>query len=165
MKIRAHLDIETSFTGDITVVGIFIAPDNFVQLVGDNIEESTIMKVLDNVDVIVTFNGSRFDLPVIKRKTGLDLTKYFKSHDLMYDCWKNNLHGGLKAVEMKLGIYRETEGVNGRDALILWDRYVKRGDNAALDLLLKYNKEDVMNLLVLEDSLFGQRPTGKQITY
>ncbi len=155
MKIRAYLDIETSFLGDITVVGIFVAPDNFVQLVGGNIEENTIMTALDNADVIVTFNGSRFDLPVIKRKTGLDLRKNFKSHDLMYDCWKNNLHGGLKAVEMKLGISRETEGVSGRDALFLWDRYVKRGDNAALDLLLKYNKEDVMNLLVLEDRLLG----------
>jgi uncharacterized protein YprB with RNaseH-like and TPR domain len=153
---RAYLDIETSFYGRITVVGIFIAPDNFVHLVGDMIEEYTVMRALDTAEVIVTYNGSRFDIPMIRKMLGLDLRLHFKSHDLMYDCWRQGLYGGLKAVERKLGIGRKTEGLTGMDAPILWERYVRDGDESALDLLLRYNKDDVMNLPVLEERLKGR---------
>lgn len=152
----AYLDIETSFYGEITVVGIFIPPDEIIQLVGGMIEEYTIMKVLDATDVIFTYNGSRFDIPVIRRRVGLDLLNHFKSHDLMYDCWRQGLYGGLKAVEKKLGISRETEGLCGRDAPVLWEKYVRENDESALDLLLRYNRDDVMNLLVLEERLMGR---------
>ncbi|MBN1573853.1 MAG: ribonuclease H-like domain-containing protein [Deltaproteobacteria bacterium] len=163
MNERAYLDIETSFYGQITVIGIFIAPDNFVHLVGDMIEEYTIMRALDTADVIVTYNGSRFDIPIIKKRLGLDLRSYFKSHDLMYDCWRQGLHGGLKTVEKKLGIGRETEGLCGRDAPVLWERYIRSGDESALDLLLRYNRDDVMNLLVLEERLRGQETDGETV--
>jgi len=158
---RAYLDIETSFYGRITVVGIFVPPDNFVHLVGNMIEEYTIMRALDTSNVIVTFNGSRFDIPVIKKRFGLDLRSHFKSHDLMYDCWRQGLYGGLKVVEKKLGIGRKTEGLTGMDAPILWERYIREGDESALDLLLKYNRDDVMNLLVLEERLNGREGDEK----
>lgn len=159
----AYLDIETSFYGEITVVGIFIPPDNIIQLVGGIIEEYTIMRVLDTVEVIVTYNGSRFDIPVIKKRLGLDLMEHFKSHDLMYECWQQGIYGGLKAVEKKLGISRETEGLCGRDAPVLWEKYIRKGDESALDLLLKYNVDDVMNLLVLEERLMGRETERESI--
>lgn len=84
MAHRAYLDIETSFGGKVTVVGIFIAPDRMVQLVGDEVNESNLMDALLPAEVIVTYNGSRFDLPVIKKIVGVDLRALFESHDLMY---------------------------------------------------------------------------------
>jgi uncharacterized protein YprB with RNaseH-like and TPR domain len=39
-------------------------------------------------------------------------------------------------------------------AVLLWQRY-QRGDKGALDLLLSYNREDVVNLEVLMDGAFA----------
>ena len=41
----------------------------------------------------------------------------------MYDCRKRKLVGGLKGVERTLGIHRDTEGVNGLQAMRLWAAY------------------------------------------
>lgn len=56
-------------------------------------------------------------------------------------------------MEKRLGIGRETVGLTGRDAPVLWQRYKKRGDKEALDLLMRYNMEDVINLTLLEERL------------
>ena len=98
-------------------------------------------------------NGSRFDLPVIKRKLGLDLREQFESHDLMLLCWKRNLYGGLKKVEKVLGIRRRLPDMDGQEAMHLWYRYQKYGDRFSLERLLEYNREDVMNLIPLHKKL------------
>jgi uncharacterized protein YprB with RNaseH-like and TPR domain len=41
----------------------------------------------------------------------------------------------------------------GREAVILWWRYQTYHDRKALDLLLAYNKEDVVNLMTLRGKL------------
>lgn len=74
-------------------------------------------------------------------------------YDLMYDCWRCNLKGGFKAVEQQLGIPRQLQGINGWDAVLLWQRYRNYGDGKALATLLKYNEEDVVNLKVLREKL------------
>ena len=71
----------------------------------------------------------------------------------MYDCWRNNLRGGLKSVEYQLGIDRDSVGIDGLEAVRLWWRYVEMFDLDALNILLKYNKEDVQNLKVLKEKL------------
>ena len=45
--------------------------------------------------------------------------------------------------------------MDGRDALQLWARYENAGEREALDLLLAYNREDVMNLVQLERVVVG----------
>jgi uncharacterized protein len=165
MSDRAYLDIETSFTGRITVVGIYFPDMEIIQLVGDEITHTSLMDALSSASAIVTYNGNRFDLPVIKRRVGLDLRAHFSSCDLMYECWRRGLYGGLKGVEHQLGISRQTEGVTGSDAPVLWERYVRKGDPEALDLLLKYNRDDVMNLAVVERLLTGYAQQSAQIWY
>lgn len=165
MSERAYLDIETSFSGRITVVGIYLPDLDIIQLVGDEITHASVMDALSPASAIVTYNGNRFDLPVIKRKIGLDLRSRFSSCDLMYECWRRGLYGGLKGVEHQLGITRRTEGITGRDAPVLWERYVRKGDPDALDLLLKYNQDDVMNLAVLERLLSGCTERSARIWY
>jgi len=46
-----------------------------------------------------------------------------------------------------LGMARsdETSGISGLDAVRLWNRY-ERGNDEALETLIKYNTEDVVNL-------------------
>ena len=150
---RAYLDIETSFDGRITVVGIHRGDRGLLQLVGRNISSEAILEFLDGATELLTYNGHRFDLPVIKHAIDLDLRALFPCRDLMYDCWRRKLFGGLKGVERELGIGRETEGVDGIMAMKLWEKYVDLDDEDALKLLLHYNREDVENLAVLRERL------------
>jgi len=151
------LDIETSFAGEITVIGIFYPPDRLIQLVGEEVNWTNLWNALDGVTAILTYNGSRFDLPVIKKAIKLDLNKYFTCRDLMYDCWQRNLYGGLKRVEEQLGIERASKGIDGMEAMRLWERFRLYGDGEALQELLAYNRDDVMNLFHLEARLEGKK--------
>jgi uncharacterized protein YprB with RNaseH-like and TPR domain len=151
---KAYLDIETSFSGKITVIGIYHERDLLLQLVGDDVTPGNLMISLDTISTIVTYNGTRFDLPVIKNRLGTDLQEHFLSLDLMYECWRQNLYGGLKKVEEQLGITRKSQGIDGWEAMRLWDRYVHSNDLQALNTLLYYNREDVLNLPILEKRLF-----------
>jgi uncharacterized protein len=158
MITEAYLDIETTGltpTGcDITVVGIYLCrgeETEFVQLVGRDICADGVLEALDGIDVIYTYNGSRFDLPFIRTRLGVDLERIFAHRDLMFDCWKNRLFGGLKSVERQLGIKRRLADMNGYEAVRLWWRYVESFDTDALNTLLEYNREDVINMKYLKD--------------
>ena len=152
---KAYLDIETCASGEVTVVGIFREDRGLRQLVGGEITDVTLWETLDGVDTICTFNGDRFDLPILERQVRVDLRQRFQSLDLLRECRRAGLKGGLKQLEERFGIARSTRGMNGWDALRLWARYENEGDRAALDVLLEYNREDVMNLLHLERIVVG----------
>jgi len=157
---NAYLDIETTGLScryaDITVIGIYLvngSDSRLVQLVGKEVTVDNLLRSVDDVSTIYTYNGSRFDLPFIHGSLGINLADTFPHHDLMYDCWRCNLFGGFKAVEQQLGISRRLQGITGFDAVLFWQRYENYGDLDALRLLLEYNKEDVMNLKVLRERL------------
>ena len=149
---KAYLDIETSYVGDITVVGIFMPPDVLVQIVQPDITRSALLDALADVEEVVTYWGHRFDLPVIDRRLGVDLRRNFLSTDLADHCHRHGLYGGLKMVEKVLGIGRQSEGLDGADAMRLWAQWCA-GDGDALKILLKYNEDDVVNLYLLEKEL------------
>ena len=153
-SMKTYLDIETSFSGKITIIGIYHESDSLIQLVGNDITRPNLMGSLDKTNTIVTYNGNRFDLPVIKNRLGTDLKEHFLSLDLMYECWRQNLYGGLKKVEEQLGIARNSRGIDGGEAMGLWERYIHNNDLDALKTLLNYNRDDVLNLPILEKRLF-----------
>jgi len=139
----AYLDIETTGLScqyaDITVIGIYLvngSESRMVQLVGREVTVDNLLEALNGVRTIYTYNGSRFDLPFIHGSLGIDLNTVADHHDLMYDCWRCNLKGGFKAVEQQLGIPRQLQGINGWDAVLLWQRYQYSGDQKALATLL-----------------------------
>lgn len=150
---KAYLDIETSFGGEITVVGIFRPPDDLIQVVQPDISKRALLGALDGASEIVTYWGHRFDLPVISRCLRVNLRQRFQSKDLADHCHRHGLYGGLKAVEKTLGIGRQTEGLTGMDAMQLWERWLA-GNSHALKTLLKYNEEDVVNLYLIEKEIF-----------
>ena len=158
--VEAYLDIETTGLSPtdcmITVVGIYVCnqeENKLNQLVGKEITADSVIEALQGVSIIHTYNGSRFDLPFIHGCLGIDLNRTFPHRDLMLDCWKNNLYGGLKAVEWQLGIERRLKDMNGYEAVRLWWKYVDSFDLEALNKLLEYNKEDVVNLKTLRNKL------------
>ena len=160
MKTRAYLDIETTGLSkqyaDLTVVGIALESDENLtlhQLVGPEITDVKLLEILAPADTIYSYNGSRFDLPFIKSALKIDLKKSFPHRDLMYDCWRKNLKGGLKAVERTLSIERQLKEVDGYIAVTLWYDYINNLDHTALKTLLAYNAEDVINLKTLRQKL------------
>lgn len=152
---KAYLDIETCAAGDVTIVGIFREDRGLRQLVGGEITDVNVWETLDGVDTICTFNGDRFDLPILERQVRVNLRQRFRSLDLLRECRRAGLKGGLKRLEERFGIARSTQGMNGWDAMRLWERYENEGDRAALNVLLEYNREDVMNLMQLERIVVG----------
>ena len=152
---KAYLDIETCAAGSVTVVGIYREDRGLRQLVGGEITDVNVWSALEGVEMLCTFNGDRFDLPILERHTRVDLRGQFRSLDLLRECRRVGLKGGLKALEERFGIRRATRGLHGWDALRLWAQYEGEGDRDALRVLLEYNREDVMNLVQLERIVVG----------
>jgi len=160
MEYRAYLDIETTslspLRSELTVIGLHVENDsnsNVMQLIGDEICASKLIRAMEKITVLYTYNGARFDLPFIKAKLKLDLKEYCRHEDLMYACWRRNLYGGLKGVERQLGIERKMTDIDGWVAVQLWHNYSLYGDKDSLSRLLKYNEEDVLNLRTLRERL------------
>ncbi len=160
MEYRTYLDIETTglspAENELTVLGIYKengSDDKVIQMIGDEISRPKLINALKNTSILYTYNGSRFDLPFIKAKLGIDLVTHCTHEDLMYACWKQKLKGGLKSVERQLGIERELTDINGLMAIQLWYEYIDHGNKNSLSKLLRYNKEDVVNLKELRERL------------
>jgi hypothetical protein len=161
----AYVDIETTggskSSSDITVIGIYDGKTPHMYIQGKNLDEAH-AKLLE-FEIVVTFNGKLFDLPFIE---------YYFCHqynfvhlDLRFMLRELGLSGGLKSIEKQLGIRRdeEVEGVDGFEAVRLWYQY-KRGAQAALDKLIKYNQEDIVNLkTLLEYFLITKREKLQEI--
>jgi len=144
----AFVDIETTGLSQhrdkITVVGIYDGRESKVYVRDINLDE--IVEEFSKYRLLVSFNGARFDLPFIKSE--FPEIEFKQLHiDLMYPLRRIGYSGGLKNIEKLLGISRseDTEGMTGFDVVKLWKQY-ERGDREALDKLIKYNKEDIVNL-------------------
>jgi uncharacterized protein YprB with RNaseH-like and TPR domain len=165
---NAYLDIETAWDQSITVIGIYRRGLGTVQLIAPEITAEAFAAALHGVETIFTFNGARFDLPVIAAVLGEESIAPYRHRDLMHDCSRKKIKGGLKAIERRFGIHRDTEGVDGVQAMRLWahhqsghkrcvadidDPFSSERCCEALDLLLRYNKEDCVNLEALAQKL------------
>ncbi len=152
-----YLDIETTgayWPGQsVTVVGLYNDGSGLQQFVqGRNLQEFP--RALADFDLLVTFNGTQFDLPVL-RSFFPDLALPPLHVDLRFLLARLGYRGGLKKIEPHFGIQRpgEVDGMDGYMAVILWGRH-QRGDRTALELLLQYNREDVVNLEILMEQAF-----------
>jgi len=148
-----YLDIETNYSGEITVIGMYAKSIGLVQLVRPNISADELLNALPKVKRLYTYNGHCFDLPVIRKQFGVNLREHYESIDLRFACQRIGWKGGLKKVEQQLGIDRKLPGMDGMAALWLWEQYWIENDKSALKTLLTYNKEDVMNLIAVRQAL------------
>ncbi len=148
------LDIETTglrATDDITVIGVWQMGVYSHYVRGINLER--FLEVLGRAKLLITFNGRRFDWPVVERTFGCSLP--IPHIDLMNEARVYGYTGGLKSIEPRLGIRREgTETGDGLLAVALWRQYRETGDQTALENLLSYNNRDVESLVALSRQLF-----------
>jgi len=153
------LDIETtgldSRNNDITLIGLFDGINTKTMIKGINFDFKSLKKELENYKLIITFNGSSFDVPFIN-KTYPNLLPDIPNFDIKSVTDRLSLKGGLKEIEKKLGIKRNKiiEKFYGGDALTLWKMYRATGDDYYLKLLIlliEYNEDDIINLKTIAD--------------
>ena len=141
-----YLDIETTGGPDgglVTVIGLYDG-ENLHQYIR-GVDLNRFVEDIQQYSVLVTFFGTGFDLPVLRRAFGVQFPQIHV--DLCFVLKRLGYSGGLKSVEEKLGIRRsaETTGLSGFDAVRLWWSW-RGGNKRALDTLLQYNAEDVVNM-------------------
>ncbi|WP_440769061.1 ribonuclease H-like domain-containing protein [Natronorubrum sp. DTA28] len=141
------LDIETTgldaSCNDVTTVSVHRAGETKTFVQGRDLTSQRLEDELEASSLLVTFNGQRFDVPFLE--TCYDIDVATPHVDLMYPCKKIGLDGGLKTIEKDLGIDRDMPDLSGRDAVRLWHEY-ERGDEAALETLVEYNRADTKNM-------------------
>jgi hypothetical protein len=165
-----YLDIETDGgrTGSsVTIIGLFDGVDFKCLVKGEDL--GNFPDLISRYSMIVTFFGAGYDLPMLQRC--FRNVRFDQIHiDLCPTLRRLGIRGGLKRIEKELGILRspETEGLSGLDAIRLWRRYERLRDDKALETLIAYNREDVVNLERLAeyayerlwDSTYRPTPAG-----
>lgn len=154
----AFLDIETdgrSAYADVTMVGIYHHGEGRTLVKGQDLDATSLGQALKGVKMLVTFNGSSFDLPILHYHFPLSLPRV-PHFDLLHACRRIGLRGGLKAVERQIGIFRgrELEYVTGEEAVYLWRTWERSGRESALRLLKKYNEQDTVNLVPIAEHVY-----------
>lgn len=149
----AFLDIETtgvSFSSAITVVGVFDGTRMHTLVRGQNLTKRNLQGILSGASMMVTFNGSSFDVPMIEAQFP-GVVPPIPHIDLKHPLRRLGLVGGLKRIERDLDIERDrrVEYMTGEDAVYLWRLWERQGKKNALDLLMEYNSEDCRNLKAL----------------
>jgi uncharacterized protein len=146
----AYLDIETSggtgWEEEITAISLWDGENLYHYVQGENLE--AFAGAISDYQVIVTYNGKCFDVPVIERAFGIRLPQ---AHiDLRFLLHRLGYKGGLKGCERQFGLDRgELAGVDGYFAVLLWQEYRRTGNPRARETLLAYNAEDTINLETL----------------
>ncbi len=144
----AFLDIETTglspYEGIVTVVTVHGSLGTRSFVAGEDLEE--LPAYLSRYALLVTFNGSRFDVPFLRVRFP-EFEPPPVHIDLRFVLYRLGHSGGLKRIEQRLGIGDRSgvEGIHGLDAVRLWQEY-RRGHSGALERLVKYNRADTVNL-------------------
>ena len=143
-----YLDIETSgldFDAVITVISCWNGESLRLFVNGENLDDFP--DYVLNVPLLVTFNGSTFDLPVIRRH--FNLPELPVPHvDMRWICRHCDLTGGLKPIERKLHLKRPADlvGTDGNEAIMLWEQWSNSHDEAAKRKLIRYCAADTIAL-------------------
>lgn len=165
----AYVDIETTGLGygqdHITTIALYDGKTINYYVYGENL--SDFVRDIQRYALLVTFNGRSFDVPFMERVFGI---RFPQGHiDLRNVLRGLGLKGGLKKIEMTLGLDRQAlTGVDGFFAVLLWREFKKTKDRRCLETLLAYNIEDVVNLEYLIhyacNAYLAQTPFAEQFT-
>lgn len=149
----AFLDIETTslspYEGIVTTVTVHGGGSTRTFVADEDLEE--LPAYLGRFQLLVTFNGVRFDVPFLKVRFP-ELVVPPAHIDLRFVLYRIGYAGGLKRIEQTLGLGDRTgvEGVHGLDAVRLWEQH-RQGRSGALERLVQYNRADTVNLEPLLD--------------
>lgn len=117
---------------------------------------SRIRKDLCHLDLIVTFNGTRFDLPFLNTRlshhglpaaqcTGhMDLFRLIRSYSDLRRFLPNLRQ---KTIENFLGLWSQrTDEIDGAESIRLYRRYLQTQDPHLRDIICLHNRDDILQL-------------------
>lgn len=159
------LDIETTGLSKvysyITVIGWYIDGIYKHTLYGNSLNE--LVEDLKKAEILITFNGSLFDLPFLKSHYSelIDVIESLGHIDLRFFLKKYGHTGGQKEIEDKMGYRRPKSltGTDGKEAISLWYKFLK-GDDKSLSKLLYYNCYDIFGMVYLFNHVFFNQIYG-----
>jgi len=161
-KNTAYIDIETTglstYRDEITTIALYDGENIKHYVNGINLDDFE--DDIFQYKVIVTYNGKTFDIPFIENFFNIEIPHCHL--DLRYILKSLGYSGGLKSCEKQLGIGRgdDLDGVDGFMAVLIWNHYQRRNDKKALETLLAYNIEDVLNLEYLMITAYNKKIQG-----
>lgn len=154
----AYVDIETTGLSagfnEITTIALYDGRDIRYYINGHNL--AAFPADIRAYDLIVTYNGKCFDLPFME---SFFSTRFHQAHiDLRYVLKSLGYTGGLKGCEKQFGLDRAAlDGMDGYFAVLLWQHYQATRKVSALETLLAYNIEDVLNLETLMHEAYNRK--------
>jgi len=155
----AYVDIETTGLSSsfdrVTVIGLYDSHKFRVFVRGKNLDD--FRKAAAKYPLLVSFNGATFDLPFLRAAfRGFEPRAHL---DLRYPLKRLRYTGGLKEIERLVGIKRprHLRDIDGFEAVILWEDY-QRGNRGALERLIEYMRQDVINLVPLAALVAKEMP-------
>lgn len=145
----AFLDIETTGlahppVGKVTTIAVLMN-GKLYQAYSDKQKKQLVEQVQDEAGILVTYFGENFDVPFLRKQYNVPLRK---AHlDLCFTLRRLGYTGGLKSAHKWFRNLppRKSQGIDGFDAVRLWNMY-KNGNKKALETLLFYNAEDTILL-------------------
>ena len=150
-------DIETTgleWDAGITVIACWHqgALHTFVE--HENLDE--FVELLESVELLVSFNGSAFDVPRVV--STFHLMELPCPHlDMRWTCYHRGLLGSLKQIATTLGIERPADlaDVDGALAVQLWQQWTGYEDEVARRHLVRYCAADVLLLVMVAQHMHG----------
>ncbi len=133
-----YVDIE----GNITLIGIFDGYETKTMINNINFDKRLLKKELSKYKLIITYNGSAYDLPKLNKY--YDFLPDIPHIDLKHVCRRVGLVGGLKEIEKKLSIERPYHLYGS--AADCYRAFLASGRKEYLEGLVEYNEEDTINL-------------------
>ena len=153
----SFFDIETDgYFNRITTISLYHNGNLFNYTRNQNLED--FLDKLQELKLIVSFNGTSFDVPVVMQN--FRIHEFPVPHlDLRWICYHEGIRGGLKEIEKILNIKRpgDLSGVDGMEAVLLWERWVRLNEQSSLEKLIKYCSADVLSLVKLSEKILSKK--------
>jgi len=115
------------------------------------------LKLLEDVSLLVSFNGSTFDVPRVL--DSFHIPALGCGHlDLRWSCYHQGYTGGLKEIAAQMDIRRpaDLQAADGQLAVAWWNAWRSQQDHGARALLIRYCAADVLLLVALAERLTGR---------
>ncbi|MFC1744869.1 ribonuclease H-like domain-containing protein [Candidatus Riflebacteria bacterium] len=154
----SYFDIETTGfypTDHISLIVCYHKGRFSCYLKDRNLED--FLDLLDEVQLLVSFNGSSFDIPRLLDTFHIPCLPC-PHIDIRWLCYHARFRGGLKKIEQDLGIGRPGDllGIDGLAAISLWNDWLLHKNRDSLNLLTRYCSADVFCLKILAQKILQQ---------
>ncbi|MBR5243420.1 MAG: ribonuclease H-like domain-containing protein [Thermoguttaceae bacterium] len=160
-EIAVYFDVETTgleSDAQITTATFFDGVSFRTFTRGDNLNDAA--SYFSEIALMTTYNGTAFDAPLARREWGGDWNGVHIDLRKTLNDW--GIRGGLKRAAAVLGVERREapEISTGAEAAELWRRWTDFGDAESLDLLWRYNRDDVRTLAEIARILCDESMSG-----